>query len=389
MENISFLIGLKNNLEYSQKFYENTRLFYPDVEIVFVSYGSTDGTHQWLDYLHDKNLKYYYSDHHKTLSDTYNKATEISTKEFVCFLHNDMVLGNMFLEEISIALKQYTITYYKTIEPPIFGKDERLWKEVKDFGNSFEDFDYKSFYDYEKKSDRKPGQFVDAASFFLACKKDLLLNIGGLDPLFSPMFCEDDDLILRLQLSGEKIFFCANAITYHFVSKTSRFSEEFRNKSLSIEKKSHRNFLRKWGFQNDSKSKAKYDIGIILENGTMETLSELEPLASKIYTDFDFKNYIKTEQLNTSINLNKKIHFLTEQTSHDITVYIDGGKMNAKTVGILNHISEIVSNRVERKQFQIPYLKKLFYKLFKRYKPIIIIKEGIRTEKKLIKKNGK
>jgi len=202
------------------------------------------------------------------------------------------------------------------------------------------------------------------------------------------MFCEDDDLILRLRLSGEKIFLCPSAITYHFVSKTSRFSEEFRNKSLSIEKKSQRNFLRKWGFHNYSKSKAKYDIGIILENGTMETLSELEPLASKIYTDFDFKNYIKTEQLNTSIDLNKKIHFLTEQTSHDVTVYIDGSKMNAKTLSILNHISEIVSNKVERKQFQIPYIKKLFYKIFKRYKPIIIIKEGIRTEKKLIKKDG-
>ncbi len=385
MNHLSFLIGLKNNLEYSQKFYENTRLLYPETEIVFVSFGSTDGTHQWLDSLQDKNLKYYYSDHHKTLSDTYNKAIEISTKEFVCFLHNDMVLGKKFLEEILISLEKYNIIYYKTIEPPIFGKDERLWKEVKDFGSSFEDFDYTGFYDYEKISHQKEGQFVDAASFFLACKKDILLNIGGLDPLFSPMFCEDDDLILRLRLSGEKIFLCAGAITYHFVSKTSRFSEEFRNRSLTIENISQRNFVRKWGFQNYSKCKSKYDIGVILENGTSETLSELEPLATKIYTDFDFKTYINTEQPKTSFNLNEKIHPIAEKKTHDVTVYIDGSKMNVKTMTILNNLSEIVSDRVENQQLQIPYFKKLYYKIFKNYKPIIIIKEGIRTEKKLIK----
>ena len=385
MNHLSFLIGLKNNLEYSQKFYENTRLLYPETEIVFVSFGSTDGTHQWLDSLQDKNLKYYYSDHHKTLSDTYNKAIEISTKEFVCFLHNDMVLGKKFLEEILISLEKHNIIYYKTIEPPIFGKDERLWKEVKDFGSSFEDFDYTGFYDYEKISHQKEGQFVDAASFFLACKKDILLNIGGLDPLFSPMFCEDDDLILRLRLSGEKIFLCTAAITYHFVSKTSRFSEEFRNRSLTIENISRRNFVRKWGFQNYSKCKAKYDIGAILENGTSETLSELEPLATKIYTDFDFKTYINTEQPNTAINLNEKIHPIAEKKTHDVTVYIDGSKMNVKTMTILNNLSEIVSDRVENQQLQIPNFKKLYYKIFKNYKPIIIIKEGIRTEKKLIK----
>ena len=388
MNDLSFLVGLKNNLEYSQKFYENTRFLYPETEIVFVSFGSTDGTHQWLDSLQDINLKYYYSDHHKTLSDTYNKAIEVSTKEFVCFLHNDMVLGKNFLSEISLALEKHKIIYYKTIEPPIFGKDERLWKEVKGFGNSFHDFDYLGFYDYEKNSNPKLGQFVDAASFFLACRKDLLLNIGGLDPLFSPMFCEDDDLILRLRLSGMKIFLCANAISYHFVSKTSRFSEEFRNKTLSIEKKSQRNFVRKWGFHTFSTSKAKYDVGLILKNGTLESLSELEPLVSKIYTDFDFKSYLETEQLNTSINLNEKIQLLTEKNDHDVMVYVDGGKINSKTLHILNNISEQVSNRVEQKKFRISLFKQLYYKIFKKYKPIITIKEGVRLEKKLIKNDA-
>lgn len=249
--NISLLIGLKNNIEYTKFFYQHTRELYPDVEIVFVSYGSTDGTNIWLDNLEDSNVKYFYSEDNKTLSDTYNKATSIATKKYVCFLHNDMVLGKDFLENLSKSLDSDNIFCYKVVEPPIFDDDNRDWKIIKDFGDEFKTFKFSDFYQYEK-------EYLDGivelkkitvhTSFFLSVQRETLLKIGGLDPPFSPMFCEDDDLILRLRLSGEKIFLCANAITYHFVSKTSRFSEEFSNKSLSIEKKSQRNFVRKWGF---------------------------------------------------------------------------------------------------------------------------------------------
>jgi ribonuclease HI len=44
MNNIHLLSRIKNNLDYNKHFYETTRELYPDVEICFVSYGSTDGT---------------------------------------------------------------------------------------------------------------------------------------------------------------------------------------------------------------------------------------------------------------------------------------------------------------------------------------------------------
>lgn len=100
MKEISFLVGLKNNIEYTKYFYKNTRALYPNNEIVFVSYGSTDDTHQWLENLNDENVKYFFSEENKTLSDTYNKATEIATKPYVVFLHNDMILGKFFLENL-------------------------------------------------------------------------------------------------------------------------------------------------------------------------------------------------------------------------------------------------------------------------------------------------
>ena len=64
--NISLLVGLKNNLDYNKHFYETTRELYPDVELCFVSYGSIDGTHEWLDSLNDKHVRYFYSEQNKT-----------------------------------------------------------------------------------------------------------------------------------------------------------------------------------------------------------------------------------------------------------------------------------------------------------------------------------
>jgi hypothetical protein len=63
---ISTLVGLRNNLEYSQKFYKRFREIYPTEELVFVSWGSSDGTHEWLDSLNDENLIYFYSEESKT-----------------------------------------------------------------------------------------------------------------------------------------------------------------------------------------------------------------------------------------------------------------------------------------------------------------------------------
>lgn len=387
--NISLLIGLKNNIEYTKFFYQHTRELYPDVEIVFVSYGSTDGTNIWLDNLEDSNVKYFYSEDNKTLSDTYNKATSIATKKYVCFLHNDMVLGKDFLENLSKSLDSDNIFCYKVVEPPIFDDDNRDWKIIKDFGDEFKTFKFSDFYQYEK-------EYLDGivelkkitvhTSFFLSVQRETLLKIGGLDSLFNPMFCEDDDLILRLKMLGLKTTLVQKALVYHFVSKTSRFSEEFVNKTRQIEAKSHRNFIRKWGFSNTSKSLAKYDIGIVLEHGNLNVLSQLEPYSSVIYVDFPFDEYIDSEQKNTKINLANRIKSVSETANHDVMIYINGKKINGRTINTLHNISDIIiKNKI--KNINPSFFAKSFYKMLKPYKPLIYINKSNRLETQNITKS--
>ena len=130
--NISLLVGLKNNLDYNKHFYETTRKLYPTVELCFVSYGSTDGTHEWLESITDNNLKYFYSDETKTFSDTFNKATELATSDYVAYLHNDIVLAPGFLENLQKHVGENNVVSYTTIEPPIFAGHERPGKLIYD-----------------------------------------------------------------------------------------------------------------------------------------------------------------------------------------------------------------------------------------------------------------
>jgi len=385
---ISFLIGLKNNLEYTIFFYENVRKIYPTVEIVFVSYGSKDGTHEWLDQLQDQNLKYFYSDQSRTLSDTYNKATKLSTGEFVCFLHNDMVLGKQFLSNLNDNLVDNAINCYKVIEPPIFAGDGRDWKLNKDFGEDIHSFDYQEFFNFENEcisNSKTTTTPTKHTSFFLCIKRQTLIDIGGLDNLFSPMFCEDDDLIIRLKLLGLNTVLVNSAFAYHFVSKTSRFSKEYENKTREIENNSQRNFIRKWGFANNAKSYEKYDIGIVLINGNTEQLSQIETFGSITYVDFSYDDYLDKEQKLTKYDLKNRIKPISQLRKHDVMAYVNGKSLNARTLSSISNLPNSITEN--KKEFINPNIfLKLLLKIVKPYRPLIFFNKPKRIEKSLINK---
>ena len=113
--NISLLVAVKNNLDYTQHFYKTTRLIYPEVEICFSSYNSTDGTHEWLDSLNDPFVKIFHSNEYGNFSDNYNKAASLATKDYIVFIHNDIVLAPGFLENIEKHVNLNSIVSYTTI----------------------------------------------------------------------------------------------------------------------------------------------------------------------------------------------------------------------------------------------------------------------------------
>jgi GT2 family glycosyltransferase len=361
--NISLLVGLKNNLDYNKHFYETTRALYPDVELCFVSYGSTDGTHEWLEtLLDDTNLMYFYSEESKTFSDTFNKAAELATKDYVAYLHNDIVLAPGFLENLEKHVSMTNVVSYTTIEPPVFAGHERPGKLIHDLGTELETFDKGALYAYvETQKSKYADKTEPGITFFMCMPRIKLLEIGGLDNLFNPMFCEDDDLIRRWELLGMNCFTALDAICYHFVSKTSRFSEEYQNRTQQIELQSLRNYVRKWGTRSKS---PVYQIGIQVKNCTSAILELIEPYCTRIYIEDGMQvltsHYIDSEQSKTKFDLSKRIMTTEYNNPHeydDIVVEIDAKRMTNDDAAYIFMLPEIIQSSGEIGEFRLGNLK--------------------------------
>lgn len=359
MDKISLLVGLKNNLDYNKHFYKTTRELYPTIEICFVSYGSVDGTHEWLDSLNDQNLKYFYSTENKTFSDTFNKATEIATKDYVAYLHNDIVLAPGFIENLEKHIEQNTVVSYTTIEPPIFAGHERPGKIIQDFGTSLESFEKHNLFEFiTYKQQEYENQTESGITFFMCLSREVLLSIGGLDNLYNPMFCEDDDLIIRLKLKQMNLITSLDAICYHFVSKTSRFSEDYQNKTQQIERNSNRNFIRKWGSRNPS---VKYNIAYVVHNCQLPALETLELFCDRIYVTENFNvgrmwDYVELEQENTSFDLSKRVLTIENNDpilENDIVVEFNLLKFSPESFSILQQLPNIIKENGEPGTFEL------------------------------------
>lgn len=364
MSNISLLVGLKNNLDYNKNFYTTTREIYPEVEICFVSYGSTDKTHEWLNELKDNNVKYFYSKEEKTFSDTFNKAAELATKEYVVYLHNDIVLAPNFLENIEKHLGENNVVSYTTIEPPIFTGHERPGKIIHDLGSDLQTFNKERMYEFAKE---KQVEYLNktevSITFFMCMSKKVLLEIGGMDNLFNPMFCEDDDLIKRFTLMGLNTFTSLDAICYHFVSKTSRFSEEYQLKTKQIEHNSNRNFIRKWGFRN-SKHNKKYNTAFVVKNCNLQALEVLEPWCDRIYIEDDMDvikhAYFKKEQSNTKYELTKRVMTIgwnNPLDENDVILEFDMKQFTQDSFNIIQNLSDIITESGEVGEFTLDCFK--------------------------------
>ena len=357
-DNISLLVGLKNNLDYNKHFYQTTRELYPEVELCFVSYGSTDGTHEWLETLADNNLKYFYSAEQKTFSDTFNKAAELATTDYVAYLHNDIVLAPKFLENLEKHVGPNNVVSYTTIEPPIFADHERPGKLIHDLGSSLETFDKDALYEYVTSKELEYSNKIEPGiTFFMCMPRIALLEMGGMDNLFNPMFCEDDDLIRRWKMLGMNCFTALDAICYHFVSKTSRFSEEYQTRTQQIELASNRNYLRKWGTKSNA---PKYDIAIRVTGCNMQLLELLEPHCNRIFIDDKmevlFAYYYETEQPTTKFDLKSRINtqgWDNPNDYHDIVVECNKNSFGQLEYQYITQLPEIVNQSGEVGTFRL------------------------------------
>ena len=152
---ISLVLAVYNNLDHTKDCYDRIREIYPNAPMVISSGGSTDGTLSWLESLNDDFLSYMHDDDKLCFSDNYNSAIKLVDTEKLVLIHNDMVIGENFLENLSDLIDEKTLLSYTTIEPPIFKGHKRAGKVILDLGSSFHDFKYDLFNQYVERVKQK------------------------------------------------------------------------------------------------------------------------------------------------------------------------------------------------------------------------------------------
>jgi GT2 family glycosyltransferase len=302
---------------------------YPETPLVICSGGSTDGTKEWLESLDDENLSFIHDDDRLTFSDTYNSAIKLVDTENLVLIHNDMVIGEHFLENLEMLINNNpkTLISYTTIEPPIFQGHQRPGKVILDLGSGFFNFNTYHFNQYVE-THKDDCRLYNGATFFMGGTKKMFEDVGLFDGFsFNPYFLEDYDFIIRAKLKGYNLKTTECAITYHFVSQTSRFGDDFKNDTLIYEVNSNRNFVRKWGIPFSSFNELRYweddvftyqtfTMGLTTRNKSR--LYEIEPYFDKIDLGTIPEEYIQNEQKHTRYDLRSKF---TLPETVDVMIY--------------------------------------------------------------------
>ena len=147
------------------------------------------------------------------------------------------------------------------VQPNIFPNDPpyrpgTIFVNFDEFGAHDTDFDGDYFdqwsNEFTKDNDiqiRKAG----GAGYF--CRVEDHINIGGNDPIFQPMYWEDKDLFMRMQMEGYKFIMTSKSLVWHFTSRTSRFpngEKDLDNNKrpahiVRWEQRAMQRFIEKWG----------------------------------------------------------------------------------------------------------------------------------------------
>jgi GT2 family glycosyltransferase len=363
---VTLVIPAYNNLRHLKNAYDSIKRNAPEVKIILLDDGSTDGTFEWLKSLElDKQISVIYrSEERVGHTILYDKGIALAHTPVVGILHADMIIGPNYVENMLKHLKSKTVVCGTRIEPPLHPEGKE--KIIQDFGMDFDSLNIKGFEEFAstvqiyKKDNITKGMFAP----WILYKKDFD-KVGGHDKIFAPFPYEDSDIFQRWMLAGYELIQSRDALVYHLTCRGHRWTDKiglddtyFQNAS----NKSAKNYLRKWGswIKNDEYQlpiiPKKYDIGIVLQGSSYNTLlmDILEPWCSNIYmSDEDIvSEYIKNEQPNTLIDLKNKFK-INQEPTNDVLLVIHINKFDNESFKILTDLQDVINQQGEIGDFRL------------------------------------
>jgi glycosyltransferase involved in cell wall biosynthesis len=386
---ISIIQPTRNNLKYLKWSYDAIRKNQGDhiVEICIADDFSNDGTWEWCQQIlneGDTHFKCIRNEGPKRLGHTilYDRlVNEVASYDICMIYHADMYLCPGALDAIEKHIKPKTIVSLTRIEPPLHPPGPE--KVFINWGATEpEDFNEEKFLEWFKSLERKePTEGIFAPWAFY---KSDFQEIGGHDPLYAPQSKEDSDIFNRFQLNGVSFVQTWEGYVYHMTCRGSRFNPTLTTPGINSpeweaqNRKSTRNFIRKWGHfcKHDALMKPiippKYNIAFVIQNANLQILEFLEPWCDRIYTNEVYKvigrmwDYVEMEQENTNFDLSKRVLTIENNEPHaenDIVVEFDAYKFTQNDFNTIQQLSEIIQDSGEVGTFELGNLKITIYSL--------------------------
>ena len=272
MNKITSVIPTYNNLPFLKLTVKSVRqnCYYNDMPIFIFAENCTDGTNEWL----AENADRLKIDYHIERDNVEQRGigggidlcvSQVNT-EFVNILHSDFWVGpNQDIELLKlyddIEPGERLIASSFRIQPNIFPNDPpyrpgTVFVDFDKFGAHDDEFEENYFDDWAAEFSQDNDIHVrkaGGAGYF--CRVEDHIHIGGNDPRFEPMYWEDKDLFMRMQMEDYKFIMTSKSVIWHFTSRTSRFPNGMKeldnNKRPSHlvewEQRATQRFIEKWG----------------------------------------------------------------------------------------------------------------------------------------------
>ena len=268
MSKITSVIPTFHNLPFLKLTVKSVRqnCYYNDMPIFIFAENCTDGTNEWLAENADElSIEYYIEtgmdrDDQRGIGGGIDLCVSKVKTEFVNILHSDFWVGpNQDIELLKLydEVDGKLIASSFRVQPNIFPNDPpyrpgTVFVPMDEFGAHDDEFEENYFDDWAAEFSiendirvRKAG----GAGYF--CRVEDHINMGGNDPRFEPMYWEDKDLFMRMQLEDYKFIMTSKSVLWHFASRTSRFPDDdldTRPDHLAeYERRATQRFAEKWG----------------------------------------------------------------------------------------------------------------------------------------------
>lgn len=216
---VSVVIPIFGNIQFTMNCLRSIFKYSPEVdfEIIVVDDCSLDKSANIISQI--KGISIHINNINLGFIKSCNTGASIAKGEYICFLNNDTMVTEGWLDNLYKTFKDFPGTGFvgsKLIYPNgtlqeaggIVWRDGSAWN----FGRN-QDADLPIF-NYAREVD-----YCSGASIMVPRK--IFNDIGGFDELFIPAYCEDSDLALKIRSNGLRVIYQPASVVIHFEGITS------------------------------------------------------------------------------------------------------------------------------------------------------------------------